>query len=193
MLPDGRGGVDITATNPENVGLCKIMFSEDENDFFPRSAGMLAGGGAGECYIDTEDTRNEVAPDPPAPEGTSFFVRRIDQNCGSEPFVEVGTADLIDETVRTKDINCNDDPGVTNPPFDMIVDILVGYSGDTLAAAGSVDVILAASALDFAYMNFCLFNSEMRFRVRCVGVEPGIGYADDGTIGLYEGLSLIHI
>ena len=187
VLPDGRGGVDITATNPENVGLCKIMFSEDENDFFPRSAGMLAGGGAGECYIDTEDTRNEVFPDPPTPEGTSFFVRRIDQNCGSEPFVEVGTADLIDETVRTKDINCNDDPGVTNPPFDMIVDILVGYSGDTLAAAGSVDVILAASALDFAYMNFCLFNSEMRFRVRCVGVEPGIGYADDGTIGLYEG------
>merc|ERR1711965_692294 len=36
-------------------------------------------------------------------------------------------------------------------------------------------------------MNLCLFNSEMRFRVRCVGVEPGIGYADDGTIGLYEG------
>lgn len=184
ILPDGMGGSNITATNPENIGLCKILFSDDEDDFFPRTAGMLAGGGAGECYIDTEDTVND---DPPAPEGTSFFVRRIDENCGSQSFVEAGTIDLVDETVRTNDINCNNDPGTTNPPFDMIVDILVGYSGDTLAAAGSVDVILAASALDFAYMNFCLFNSEMRFRVRCVGVEPGVGYANDGTIGLYEG------
>ena len=185
MLPDGFGGSNITATNPENVGLCKLMFSDDEEDFFPRKLGSLAG--AGECYIDTEDTVNETFPDPPTPEGTSFFVRRIDQNCGSEPFVEVATADLVDETVRTNEINCNNDPGVTNPPYDMIVDILVGYSGDTLAAAGSEEVILAASALDFAYMNLCLLNSEMRFRVRCVGVEPGIGYAQDGTPELYVG------
>jgi hypothetical protein len=187
VLPDGKGGSNITSTNPENVGMCQILFSDDEDDFFPRTAGMLAGGGAGECYIDTEDTVNDPPIPGPTPEGTSFFVRRIDANCGAQPFVEAGTIDLVDETVRTNDINCNDDPGTTNPPFDMIVDILVGYSGDTLAAAGSVDVILAASALDFAYMNLCLFNSEMRFRVRCVGVEPGIGYAEDGTLGLYVG------
>ena len=187
MLPDGNGGVELTSTNPENVGLCSILYSDDEDDFFPRTAGMLAGGGAGECYIDTEDTVNETFPDPPAPEGTSFFVRRIDQNCGSAPFVEFATADLPDETIRTNEINCNNDPGTTNPPFDMIVDILVGYSGDTLEAAGSLNVILAASALDFAYMNLCLYNSEMRFRVRCVGVEAGIGYAEDGTAGLYVG------
>ena len=114
-------------------------------------------------------------------------MRRIDQNCGSQPFVEAATADLLDETVRTNEINCNNDPGATNPPYDMIVDVLVGYSGDTLAAAGSEEVILAASALDFAYMNLCLLNSEMRFRVRCVGVEPGIGYAEDGTPELYVG------
>jgi hypothetical protein len=184
MLPDGNGGVELTATNPDNIGLCKLLLSDDENDFMPRSAGMLAG--AGECFIDTVDTIDD-APGPPAPQGSSFFVRRIDENCGAAPFVEAGTADLVDETVRTNEINCNNDPGTTNPPFDMIVDVLVGYSGDTLLAAGSLDVILAASALDFAYMNLCLFNSEMRFRVRCVGVEAGIGYAEDGTPGLYVG------
>ena len=181
LLPDGFGGSKITATNPENIGVCKVLPVDlEEADAFLRSAGTLAGAG-GQCYIDTVDARDGEAA------GTSFFVRRLNSNCGSQPFVETLTTDLVDESVRTKDINCQDDPGITNPPFDMIVDILVGYSGDTLAAAESEVAIRAAVALDFGYMNLCLFNSEMLFRVRCVGVEPGIGYALDGTPELYVG------
>jgi hypothetical protein len=210
MLPSSTGGATLTETNPANIGMCQTVLADAEDLYGGEATlrsggegdGSLAGGDPlwnGECYTDTNDSILD------GPDGTSFFVRRRDLNCGAAPFVEsghidfngdgiidpaedMGVPDLVDESIRVNEIPCNSGTPITdNPPVDMIVDVLVGYSADTLEAAGSQEVILAASALDFAYMNLCLFNSEMRFRVRCVGVEPGLGYAQDGSSQLYVG------
>jgi hypothetical protein len=168
--------------------------------------GSLAGGTQipwdgenGECYTDTFDDPSD------GPGGTSFFVRRQNLNCDSPPFVEagfidvdndgvldasidMGIPDLVDESIRVNEIPCNSGtPIIDNPPVDMIVDILIGYSADALTDAGSEAALFSGVALEFAYMNLCLFNSEMRFRVRCVGIEVGLGYADDGAISPYVG------
>jgi hypothetical protein len=192
--------VAVTSQNREELGTCKMMSPLSDEEILEMKAvlrgttveeekefGTLAavGGGLPECY--GPDWTNNTGD----PNETSYFVRLETQSCASQPIVESGTADLPDETLRRESVNfpCSGSSGsLPAPTFDFIIDILYGYDFNTLeVAAGGYNSVAARAAIEVALTNEVFFNSQMRVKVRLVGVELATTPGPDGSLVPFVG------
>ena len=146
-------------------------------------AAALAGGAPPQCWSPGATGNN--------PDSSSYFVRYQNRSCNSGPFVvdEPGTPDLPDESLRRYGFPCDGQGTIVKPPFDFVVDILYGFSADTLRPeyAGSFNAIAGRAAFEVALMNEVLFNSRMRVKIRLVGVELATTISPSGDLVGFEG------
>ena len=206
VLPGAsREQVAITSQNKDEMGTCgeaplmtdaKILElkaalgMDTESDQFGTLAAV--GGGIPECYGPGLNNNLDGPPN-----DTSYFVRLESQNCNTQPIVESGTADLPDETVRRFGYPCDgggtdvDGDGIIDPPapaFDFILDLLYGYDLYALEVApGGYNSIAARAAYEVALTNEVLFNSQLRMKLRLVGVELATTVGGAGTLEPYRG------